>query len=178
VSVLEWAEIHESFERDHGKLLKKEVFEFPLAKNVTLSKGEIRTSTWHAKSIIVRTDRFPSLYDLLGAYYKGTQISNRETKYRNLYQVYEALSEAPDQELKAIRHSFSHAREKLTSKKTVEILHSLFGDTKINLHLRKHSRVFYEKYKQLKEESEPLLVKKILEITPSSPNFQGQYYMP
>ena len=165
-------------QEQRGKFVKREVFEFPLAKKVILAKGKIHTKSWQSMSIIIRSDRFPSLYDLLGAYYKGTRISSRQERYRNLYQVYEELSNEQDQELKAIRHSLSHPRKRLTSKKTIETLRLLFGDTKVNLQIYKHAKVFREKYKELKSESEPLLVKKILKIIPSSPNFLDRYYMP
>jgi len=131
-----------------------------------------------SKRIIIRSDRFVILYDLLEAYRKRTRLVSREEKYRNLYQVYEQLSKDQNQELKSIRHSLSHSREKLTSKKTIETLHSLFGDKKMDLRKYKHAKVFREKYKQLKRESESLLVKEILKILPSSPNFLGKYYMP
>ena len=179
-SSLAWYEKLEDvyLQKKHGKLVKREVYEFPLARIVTLAKGKIHTRSWQSMSIIIRSDRFLSLYDLVEAYRKGTRLLGREEKYRNLYQVYEQLSKEQNQELKAIRHSLSHPRKTLTSKKTIEILHSLFGDTKINLQIHKHAEVFREKYKQLKGESEPLLVKKILKILSLSPNFLGRYYMP
>jgi len=165
-------------EERHGKLVKRKVIVFPLAREITLAKRKIHTKSWRTLSIIVRSDRFPSLYDLVEAHRKGTQISNREEKYRNLYQIYEELSKEENQELKAIRHSLSHPRKSLTSKKTIEILHSLFGDTKINLQIYKHAKVFRQKYEQLKNESETLLIQEILKILPSSPNFLNKYYMP
>jgi len=171
--------------KKHGKLIKREVITFPLAREVTLlPNGFLPKGTdwsWSELkggiSVIIRSDMFPALYDLLGNYYKGVRIASREERYRNLYQVYECLSEEQDNDLKAIRHSLSHSRKKMTNKTTVEILHSLFGDTKINLLNPTHAKVFRKKIELLKDESERLLVKEILKIVPSSKNFLDKYYV-
>lgn len=178
-SVLGWFEEQddEFLKEYHGRLVKREVHEFPVARAITLAKGKIHTESSQSMSIIIKRDRYLSLYDLLEAYRKGTQLVSREEKYRNLYQIYEQLAEEQDQELKAIRHSLSHPRRTLTSKRTVETLQSLFGDTKINLQKYKHAKIFREKYRQLKDESETLLIEEILKILPSTPNFLGKYYM-
>jgi len=167
----------EYLQRKHGKLVKREVFEFPFAREVELMRGPPHSKTEQHMLIIIRSDRFPRLYELLEAHHKGIRLVSREEKYRNLYQVYEQLSKEQNQELKSIRHSLSHSRKKLTDKKTVETLRSLFGDTKINLMKYKHAKVFCEKLIQLKGESEFLLIKEILKTLPSSPNL-GEYYMP
>ena len=182
---LAWLEKDENewIQEKHGKLIKREWIEFPDSAHVRLVKGGPRCGTDNKQvvesmPVLIRCDRFLPLCDSLKAYRKGTTISSREETYRNLYQVYEQLSKDPNQELKAIRHSLSHPRKALTSKKTIETLHSLFGDTKINFQIYKHAKVFREKYKKLKSETESLLVEEILKILPSSPNFLGKYYMP
>jgi len=165
------------YQEKHGKLVSREVITFPFARKVTL----LPNGNWSQSekiSVIVRSDRFPILCELLGNYYKGVQIASREERYRNLYQVYECLSEEKDNELKSIRHSLSHSRKKMTSKTTVEILHSLFGDIKINLSNYKHAKVFRKKLELLRDKSEKLMVKEILKILPSDKNFLGEYYMP
>ena len=162
----------------HGKLVDREVFEFPLAREVEMIRTDPYSNIERRILIIIRSDRFPLLYELLETYDRGIRLVSREEKYRNLYQVYEQLSKHKNQELKSIRHSLSHPRKKLTHKKTIETLRSLFGDTKINLMKYKHAKVFREKLKLLKDESEKLLIKEILKILPSSPNFLGKYYVP
>ena len=174
---------NEWMQEKHGKLIKREWIEFPDSAHVTLVKGAPRCETdskliVQSMSVLIRCDRFLPLCDSLGAYRKGTTISSREEKYRNLYQVYEQFSEELDPQLKAIRHSLSHPRKKLTSKKTIETLYQLFGDKKMNLYNYKHAKVFRAKIKQLKDTSEKMLIKEILKILPSSPNFLDKYYMP
>ena len=165
-------------QKEHGKLVSREVITFPLAREVTLlAKGTCFESKRRI-SVIVRNDRFPILYELLESHHKGVRLVSREEKYRNLHQVYEHFSEKQDIELKSIRHSLSHTRKKMTDKKTTEILHSLFGDTKIDLSNCKHAKVFQKKLELLRGESEKLVIKEILKIMPSSKNFLGVYYMP
>ena len=184
--VVYWEDENKWKQERHGKLIKREWIEFPYAAYVRLIKGDPRkhivevdgTEWMESMHVLIRWDRFPAFCDSLVAYRKGTTISSREEKYRNLYQVYEQFSKEPDQELKAIRHSLSHPREKLTSKKTIETLYHLFGAKKINLYKYKHAKVFRAKYKQLKDESEKLLIREILKILPSSPNFLDKYYLP
>lgn len=169
---------NEYLQKKHGKLVSRGVLEFLLAREVRMLRRQPHSKIKQHILIIIRSDRFPLLYELLEAYHKGIRLVSREEKYRNLYQVYEQLSKEQNQELKSIRHSLSHPRKKLTHKKTIENLRSLFGDTKINLLEYKHAKVFREKLKLLKDESEKLLIKEILEILPSSPNFLDKYYMP
>lgn len=168
----------EYLQKKHGNLVDREIFEFPLARRVEMIRTDPYSNIKRRVLIIIRSDRYPLLYELLETYHKGTRLTSREEKYRILYQVYEQLSKEQNQKLKSIRHSLSHPREKLTHKKTIETMHSLFGDTKINLAKYRHAKVFREKLKQLKDESEKLLIKEILKIIPSSPNFLDRYYMP
>lgn len=165
------------YQEKHGKLVSREVVTFPFARKVTLLP-EGKWSRSEKISVIVRSDRFPILCELLGNYYKGVHIASREERYRNLYQIYECLSEEQDTELKSIRHSLSHSRKKMTNKTTVEILEALFGDVKINLSIYKHAKVFRKKMELLKDKSEKLLIKEILKILPSEKNFFDEYYMP
>jgi hypothetical protein len=168
----------EYLQKKHGKLVYRELCEFPLAREVELMRGKPHSENKHCHWVIIRSDRFPILYELLESYHKGIRLVSREEKYRNLYQVYEQLSKEQNQELKSIRHSRSHSRKKLTDKKTAETLHSLFGDTKINLAKYKHAKIFRQKLKLLKSKSEILLIEEILKILPLTPNFLGVYYMP
>jgi oligoendopeptidase F len=92
--------------------------------------------------------------------------------------VYEGLSGEPDKELKAIRHSLSHSRKKMTSKKTVETLRHLFGDTKIDLAKQKHAKLFGMKIRQLRKESEKLLTQEIIKSLAQSERFFDRYLMP
>lgn len=168
----------EILQEKHGKLINRQVFEFPPSREVEIVRPDPNINVKRHILVIIRSDRFPVLYELLENYHKGIRLVSREEKYRNLYQVYEALSKEQDQELKSIRHSLSHPREALTSKKTIETLRSLFGDTKINLQTYKHAKVFRKRLRLLKNETQKLLIKEMLERLPSSPNLLDKYYIP
>ena len=150
----------------------RNVFDFPMSREVTLRKGRTEIK------VIVRSDRFKMLFELLENYHKGLRLVSREEKYKNFYQVYEEFSAETDPELKAIRHSLSHSRRKLTSKGTTATLFSMFGDVKVDLRICRHAQIFKRKLAHLREESETLLVKEILKILPEQPNFLGVFYMP
>jgi hypothetical protein len=150
----------------------RNVFDLPMSREVTLRKGRTEIK------VIVRSDCFRMLFELLENYHKGLRLVSREEKYKNFYQVYEELSAATDPELKAIRHSLSHSRRKLTSKGTTAALFSMFGDVKVDLRIYQHAQIFKRKLAQLREESEKLLVIEILKILPEKPNFLGVFYTP
>jgi len=50
------------------------------------------------------------------------KMIDRIKKYMDMYIIYETYSKKEDVELKAIRHSFSHSRDRLTHKQTIIIL--------------------------------------------------------
>jgi hypothetical protein len=167
---------NEELEKMHGRLIKRKVFNFPFSREVELI-NEYRLKKGHTILTIIRSDRFPLLYELLESYHKGIRLVSREEKYRNLYLIYEQFEKEQNEELKAIRHSISHSRKKLTDKRTTEILRSLFGDEKIDLKKYKHAKIFRKKLIILRHESEILLIKEILKTLPPKPNFLGKYYM-
>lgn len=171
-----WKDLEESSKRRHPEVSKVEVsarnvLAFPMATEVTLCKGKATINA------IVRRDRLPVLFELLETYCKALRLVSREEKYRKLYQIYEELSTEIDMELKAIRHSLSHSRRKLTDKKTTATLISMFGDVKVNLETYRHAQVFKKKLERLKQETHRLLVEEILRILPEKPNFLGVFYM-
>lgn len=155
-----------------GAEVSKATFDLPMSREVTLHKEE------NEVKIIIRSDRFPTLFELLENYHKGLRLASREEKFKNFYQVYEGLSSEADLELRAIRHSLSHSRRKLTSKIVSAALVKMFGDTKIDLMKYRHAKVFRTKLNQLKKETEKMLVDELLRILPAEPNFLGVLYMP
>jgi len=168
--------LEEDIVKERPELSKIEVsrntFYFPPSRLMTLRKDGTEIQ------VIVRRDRFPILYELIENYHKGLRLVSREEKYKNFYQVYEELSKESDVELKAIRHSLSHSRRKLTDKKTIATLISMFGDVKINLAKHRHAQIFKRNLQRLRQESHRLLVEEILKIVPDKPNFYGAFYMP
>jgi hypothetical protein len=175
-------------QKKHGELIKRDCKKFSDSVYVRLIKGyppkytvDVDGVKWmDSMPILIRRDRFLPICKSLVAYRKGTTTSSGEEGYKNLYLVYEQFSEKRDrdQELKAICVSLSHSLKDLTDQKTIDTLKQLFGDTKIDFDNHKHAVAFSEKYNQLRYESEKLLIKEILKILPSSPNFLGKYYRP
>ena len=137
-SYVNW-DLGEMAREKHLKILERKILGIPLSRGVQLVQGD------HVINVLILKDRFSLLCELLENFGKGKRLVSREEKYRNFYQVFEALSREPDPELRAIRHSLSHTRKKLTDKKTSLILLSLFGDLKIDLTKYKHAKIFRKK---------------------------------
>lgn len=168
--------IKNRFERTkkRKKAIEGEIYHLPHSRLVILC-DDINKKEFN---IVIRGDKFPSFFELIENFHKGMRLVSREEKYKNLYQVYEELSVTPDPELKTIRHSISHPRKSLTSKKTIEILLNIFGDVKIDLQKYKHAVVFKGKLSQLYNLSEGLLIKEIEKVTPDRANVFKYYFIP
>jgi len=128
--------------------------------------------------LIIRSDIYPNLYEILHYYQKGYNLVSRMERYRNLYLAYEQLTQEIELPFRAIRHSLSHSRNKLTDKKVVNYLITNFGDIKINLNKYSNNKKFYCVFRRMGENCEHILLMKLLEIIPEKPNLFGKYYYP
>jgi len=128
--------------------------------------------------VIIQRDFYPTLYEVLGYYYNSYNLVGRIERYRNLYLAYEQLTDNVEFHIRAIRHSFSHSRVKLTNKKVREFLIENFGDVKINLKKYSHRTIFLKTLRELGIKCESIIVDKILRIIPDTPNLWEKYYYP
>lgn len=166
---LKWED--ERFENKKG-LIKREMIYFPKSQGVILSN-----SSNEIMHVIVTSDKNKKLFELLENYRKASaSFIDRTKKYMDMYIIYEAYSAKEDAELKAIRHSFSHSRDKLTHKSTVTTLKKLFGDIKIDFIKLKHRNIYKEKFDELLNECNHLLTNQIIKKLTKKPNILKFYY--
>lgn len=128
--------------------------------------------------IIIRSDIYPNLYEILNYYQKGYNLVSRKERYRNLYLAYEQLTQQIELPFRAIRHSLSHSRSKLTDEKVVKYLINNFGDVKLNLDKYSNNKKFYCVFRMMGQKCEHLILKKMLELIPDKPNLFNKYYYP
>jgi len=166
---LKWED--ERFEKQKG-LIKRKMIYFSKSQGVTLSN-----SSNEDMFVIVTSDKNKKLFELLENYRKASaSFIDRIKKYMDMYIIYETYSTKEDAELKAIRHSFSHSRDRLTHKPTITILNKLFGDIKIDFGKLKHRNIYKEKFNELLNKCNQLLTSQILKKITKKPNILGFYY--
>lgn len=127
--------------------------------------------------IAVLLDKHPKIYEILKYYKDGYNLIPRKERYRNIYMSLELLVDDIELPFRAIRHSISHSRNKLTNPKVRKYLMNNFGDVKINLNKYSHNNQFQKILRQIGEKVELILVKKILDMIPENVNYDSGYYV-
>lgn len=84
---------------------------------------------------------FESLLLFSRLYRRGA--AHRITKYMTLYKAFEIIAHTGVREYSAIRHALSHHGPMLSRPSTVETLRQLFGNTRVDLDLYQHEKMFY-----------------------------------
>lgn len=136
------------------------------------------TSTIPRYEIILRSNKYPNLYEVLNYYRSGYSLIPRKERYRNIYMALEQISEDIELPFRAVRHSLSHSRKKLTNPKTKNYLMDNFGDVIINLDIYAHNKHFQRVLRQIGEKVESILVERLLCIIPKHQNYLERYYVP
>ena len=77
---------------------------------------------------------------------------------------------------RAVRHSLSHSRKKLTNPKIIKYLVNNYGDVKINLDKYSHNKQFQKTLRQIGEKVESILVEKLINRIPDNVNNNSCYY--
>ena len=78
---------------------------------------------------------------------------------------------------RAVRHSLSHSRNKLTNPKVKDYLMKNYGDVKINLDKYSHNKQFQKILRQVGEKVESILVEKIIYMIPENVDYDSGYHV-
>ncbi len=145
------------------------IHKFPHSKRVNI----LNKKSGVVKILFIKEDTSTEFYDLLEKFSFGAYINGRETKFKNVFLVYEALEKSPEYKFVAVRHAISHP--KLTKDKTIITLKSLFGTERIDLKKRKHNLIFRNIYFELENKVHELLVHEIGNMLKGSKQSIGAY---
>lgn len=163
--------IDKRYKKDGLKIVDKEIIPIGNSRGVELHSAD------GCRKIILPYKENEKLCDTVQEFVRANRnCIDRMRKYLDIYMIYEAYIQDEDSIFKAIRHSFSHSRKKLTHKPTVTILEELFNDKKIDFNKSKHRKIYNEKFRQLADECEKLLLKELLGKIPKKPNFLDYFF--
>jgi hypothetical protein len=166
-SNLEW---RIDFERPHRPAFKiARIHRFPRSLIVDLPDSKPGAN----KSLLIRKSTEPEIYDLISKFNFGIYENGRETRYKNVYLVYEALEKAPDYIFVAVRHAISHP--KLTKRRAITTVKSLFGSERIDLEKRRHNKIFKMMCTELENRARILLDARIRQLAKNSKQSIGVY---
>ncbi len=126
--------------------------------------------------IAVLKDKHPSLYEIFKYYKDGYNLVPRKERYRNIYIALEQLVDDIELPFRAVRHSLSHSRNKLTNPKVRAYLMKNYGSVKIDLDKYSHNKQFQIILRQIGEKTESILVDKLLERIPEKVDYASGYY--
>ena len=100
-------------------------------------------------SILISIKKAPKLTNAIMKIGQLPQVGKRESKYLDLYKVYEGFQKSKLPYHSALRHSLSHSTQVLNHSSTINAMKELFGSVEIDLNKYTHQKIFWELFSEL-----------------------------